>query len=63
MKEELHLDFGLATSENASLRLDTYVHFFKNRRRAAALGYNSPVQYKTELGLATAFAILSAELL
>ena len=50
MKEELYLDFGLATTENVFLLLDTYVHYFNNRRPAAALGYKSPVQYKTELG-------------
>ena len=49
MKEELYLDFGLAT-EDVFLLLDTYVHYFNNRRPAAALGYKSPVQYKTELG-------------
>ncbi|WP_186564234.1 IS3 family transposase [Lawsonibacter celer] len=27
-----------------------YVDFFNNRRPAAALGYKSPVQYRTELG-------------
>ncbi|MBP1580856.1 MAG: IS3 family transposase, partial [Oscillospiraceae bacterium] len=30
--------------------LDEYVAFFNNRRLSAALGYKSPVQYKTELG-------------
>ena len=44
------LDFGLATTEDVFLLLDTYVHYFNNRRPAAALGYKSPVQYKTELG-------------
>lgn len=47
MKEERYLDFGLATTENVPLRLDSS---FNNRRPAAALGYKSPVQYKTELG-------------
>ena len=50
MKEELYLDFGLASTENVPLLLDKYVHYFNNRRHAAALGYKSPVQYKTELG-------------
>ena len=50
MKEELYLDFGLATTEDVFLLLDTYVHYFNNSRPAAALGYKSPVQYKTELG-------------
>ncbi|MBR2483168.1 MAG: IS3 family transposase [Oscillospiraceae bacterium] len=30
--------------------MDAYVDFFNNQRSAAALGYKSPVQYKTELG-------------
>ena len=49
MKEELYLDFGLASAENVPLLLDKYVYYFNNRRPAAALGYKSPVQYKTEL--------------
>ena len=50
MKEELYLDFRLASTEDVPLLLDKYVHYFNNRRPAAALGYKSPVQYKTELG-------------
>ena len=50
MKEELYLDFWLASTENVPLLLDKYVHYFNNRRHAAALGYKSLVQYKTELG-------------
>ena len=50
MKEELYLDFGLATTEDVQSLLDEYVYYFNNRRPAAALGYKSPVQYKTELG-------------
>jgi hypothetical protein len=30
--------------------LDQYVFFFYSQRRHTALGYKSPVQYKTELG-------------
>ncbi|MBQ7895107.1 MAG: IS3 family transposase, partial [Oscillospiraceae bacterium] len=30
--------------------LDDYVYYFNYLRPAAALGYKSPVQYKTELG-------------
>ncbi|MBR2782299.1 MAG: IS3 family transposase, partial [Oscillospiraceae bacterium] len=30
--------------------LDKYVHYYNHERPAAALGYKSPVQYKTELG-------------
>ena len=50
IKEELCLDFGLETAEDVPKLLDEYVHYFNNRRPAAALGYKSPVQYKTELG-------------
>ena len=50
IKEELYLDFGLATAEDVPRLLDEYVYYFNNRRPAAALGYKSPVQYKTELG-------------
>ena len=49
-KEELFLDFGLETAEDVPKLLDEYVYYFNNRRPAAALGYKSPVQYKTELG-------------
>ena len=50
MKEELYLDFGLNEAENLPDLLNKYVYFFNNQRPAAALGYKSPVQYKTELG-------------
>lgn len=50
MKDELYLDFGLATSRDIPALLDAYVDFFNNCRPAAALGYKSPVQYKSELG-------------
>ena len=50
MKEELYLDFGLAEAENVPSLLDRYVHYFNNKRLAAALGYKSPVQYKSERG-------------
>ena len=50
MKEELCLDFGLEAAEDVSKLLDEYVYYFNNKRPAAALGYKSPVQYKTELG-------------
>ena len=50
IKEELYLDFGLAEADNVPDLLNRYVHFFNYERPAAALGYKSPVQYKTELG-------------
>ncbi len=50
MKAELFLDFGLASAKDVPALLDHYVYFFNHLRPAAALGYKSPVQYKTELG-------------
>ena len=50
IKEELYLDFSLETAEDVPKLLDEYVYYFNNRRPAAALGYKSPVQYKTEQG-------------
>ena len=50
IKEELYLDYGLADADNLPDLLNQYVYFFNNLRTAAALGYKSPVQYKTELG-------------
>ena len=50
IKEELYLDFGLAEAENVPSLLERYVHYFNNKRLAAALGYKSPVQYKIEQG-------------
>ena len=50
MKEELYLDFGFVAAEDVPSLLDEYVHYFNNIRSAFALGYKSPVQYKTELG-------------
>ena len=50
IKEELYLDFSLETAEDVPKLLDEYVYYFNNSRPAAALGYKSPVQYKTELG-------------
>ena len=31
MKEELFLDFGLATTEDVQLLLDKYVHYFNKK--------------------------------
>ena len=50
MKEELYLDFDLDHAQDVPVLLDQYVFYFNNQRRHAALGYKSPVQYKTELG-------------
>ena len=50
IKEELYLDFDLAHTLDVPALLDAYVLFFNNHRPAAALGYRSPVQFKTEQG-------------
>ena len=50
MKEELYLDFDLAHTNDVPALLDDYVHFFNRHRPAAALGYKSPLQYRTEQG-------------
>ena len=50
IKEELFLDFGLLTAKDVPKLLDEYVHYYNYERPAAALGYKSPVQYKSELG-------------
>lgn len=38
-KEELFLDFGLATAKDVSKLLDEYVYYYNNERTAAALGF------------------------
>jgi transposase InsO family protein len=50
IKEELYLDYDLKNSDDVPALLDTYVEFFNTSRPAAALGYKSPVRYKSELG-------------
>ena len=50
IKEELYLDFDLAHAHDVPALLDTYVQFFNHSRPAAALGYKSPAQYRTEQG-------------
>jgi len=44
------LDFGLAEIDNVPDLLNRFVYFFNYERPAAAWGYKSPVQYKTEPG-------------
>ncbi len=50
VKEQLFLDFGLATAKDVPKLLDDYVHYCNYELPAATLRYKSPVQYKTELG-------------
>ena len=50
IKEERFLDFNPAIAKDVPNLFDEYVHYYNYERPAAALGYKSPVQYKTELG-------------
>ena len=50
IKNELYLDFDLKNTDNISDTLSRYVDYFNNRRPAFALGYKSPVQFRTEQG-------------
>ena len=50
MKEELYTDFDLAHCDDVPKLLDEYVRYFNEQRLAAALGYKSPIQYRTESG-------------
>ena len=51
MKAELILDFGISKVSNLKKTLDQYVLYFNSERFAAALDYNPPIQYRTELGV------------
>lgn len=50
IKAELDLDFDMKHTKSLPKLLNCYVHYFNFERLAAALGYKSPIQYKTELG-------------
>ena len=50
MKEERYLDFDLAHTNDVPALLDDDVHFVNRHRLTAALGYKSPLQYRTEQG-------------
>lgn len=50
IKEELYLDFNLRNTDDLMGTLDCYVNYFNHSRLAYALGYKSPVQFKTEQG-------------
>ena len=50
IKEELFLDFDLANASDVPTLLDDYVRYFNFQRPAAALGFKSPVQFRTERG-------------
>jgi transposase InsO family protein len=50
IKDELYVDFGLKTTNDVPGVLNKYVKYFNNKHSAAALGYKTPIQCKTELG-------------
>lgn len=50
IKAELDLDFDVKHAVALTKLLSDYVRYFNLDRRAAALDYKSPIQYKTELG-------------
>lgn len=49
IKAELALDFDVKHAKSLTRLLSSYVCYFNSVRRAAALGYRSPIQYKSEL--------------
>ena len=50
MKEELYIDFKIYRSENIVRDINDYIEYYNTKRRAYALKYKTPVQYRTELG-------------
>jgi len=50
IKQEMLIDFGLNRSDNFKEFIDSYMHYYNNIRPAYALGYKTPVQFKTEQG-------------
>jgi transposase InsO family protein len=50
IKAELALDFDVKHTKSLPKLLARYVQYFNSVRLASALGYKSPIQYKTELG-------------
>ena len=50
MKEGLYVDFVLAHYDDVLKLLEKYVHDFNEQHLIAALGYKSPIQYRTESG-------------
>lgn len=50
VKDELYIDFGLEQCNDLPELLDRFVSYFNNTRPAFALGYKSPVLFKTEQG-------------
>ena len=47
VKAELFNDFHLTGERNVFEEIDSYIHFFNYERPAYALGYLTPVQYRT----------------
>lgn len=50
IKQEMLIDFGLNKSDNFKEFIDSYMHYYNNVRPAYALGYKTPIQFKTEQG-------------
>lgn len=50
VKAELYLDFDVAHATNLKKLLTYFTSYFNYTRLAAALGYKTPIQYRSELG-------------
>lgn len=50
IKAELRTDFDLDKIDDFYQFMDEYVYYFNHQRPAYALGYKTPVEYRTELG-------------
>lgn len=50
IKAEIRCDYTHTEKLNFPYFLDKYVEYYNNERPAYALGYLSPVQYRTEQG-------------
>jgi len=50
IKQEMLIDFGLNKSENFEEFIDNFIYYYNNVRPAYALGYKTPVQFKSERG-------------
>lgn len=50
IKEELFLDFNLASSDNVPKLIHDYIHYYNFSRPSYALHYKIPIQFKTDSG-------------
>ncbi|MCK7486390.1 MAG: integrase core domain-containing protein [Bacillus subtilis] len=51
IKDELYKDFNLLAAEDPQQVIKDYIQYFNHQRRAYSLGYETPVQYRTERGM------------